>query len=160
MKLATGAAYSARLEIGRLDATVPGLLAQFSMTFVNCTKASPILLLRNGGPFTFPLSSALRWRPQAPYPTREPEESGNKVEKVSAGSRLLDLNLSELGRNAARRFHARQGERAKSLELFLRSANHLDDSVSQDIRTLFTNAPGNDRNEGQSESSNRAPSIS
>ncbi len=128
------------LEMGRMENAAPGLLTQFNRDMRELSQAFTNPPFDEWRPVHLPLVFGSQVETAKLYVRREPDESSNKIEKISGGNRfLLDLHLSELGDMQLDGF-VRSGERGKSLELFLRSAQPLDEAISQDIRNLFVGA--------------------
>ncbi len=127
-------------DISRLEAAAPNLLSQLSKDIRELNQQFTNPRLEDWKPIQLPLIFGQNVETAQLYIRKEPEDSSGKIEKLGAGNRfLLDLNLSQLGPLQLDGF-VRSGERGKSLELFLRSAEPLDATISQDIRDLFVNA--------------------
>jgi hypothetical protein len=127
-------------EISRLEAVVPGLLAQLNKDIRELHQAFIAPRFEEWKPVHLPLIFGTNVETAQLYIRQDAPESGAKIEKSAGGQRfLLDIHLSELGNLQLDGF-IREGERNKSLELFLRSAAPLDPSISQHIRTLFADA--------------------
>ncbi len=127
-------------KTSRLELLTPELITRLGKDMSTLQQQYAESPLSDWKPLPLPLIFGSSAEPARLFIRKEPEESAGGVEKIGSGHRfLLDLHLSELGDMQLDGF-VRSEQSSKSFELVLRSAETLDSEISQDIRTIFSDA--------------------
>lgn len=127
-------------ETGRIETAAPSLLGQMSREVRELHQVFTNPPPEQWRPVTLPLIFGTQVELAQLYIKGEPQEQNGTVGSSQNGQRfLLDLHLSALGDMQLDGF-VREMPRAKSLELYIRTADVMEPQFTQDIRSIFTSA--------------------